>query len=196
MSEPCRWAPRAQVDNITVTIDCVWVSSKTLFTAGAKQSAVTFVITAGNCSLLINLWKHFSLARKHTCSSSFPVQVYTMVLRGHGNFLKLGCRRCFSYIIHWRNNVNPKQHGRVSPSSVYVKTENSSLIGRVFDLHTACAVDFVKRLCLNKRIEMNSSDVLRARSWDGFHKQITQVVHLWEREWSTSWETCLWNHGA
>lgn len=41
---------------------------------------------------------------------------------------------------------------------------------------------------------MNSSNVLWARSWDGFHKQITQVVHVWERERSFGWEACCCNH--
>lgn len=63
----------------------------------------------------------------------------------------------------------------------------------VSNLHTACALDFINWLSLNKR-GMNSSNVLRARSWDGFHKQITQVVHVWERRWSTGWEACCCNH--
>lgn len=73
---PCRVrapqvGPRAQVDNITVTIDCVWVSAKTLFIAAAKQSAASSMITAPSCSLQINLWKLFGLARIHTRSSFF-----------------------------------------------------------------------------------------------------------------------------
>lgn len=61
------------------------------------------------------------------------------------------------------------------------------------NLHTACAGDFINGLSLNKR-GMNSSNVLRARSWDGFHKQITQVVHVRGREGSYSSEACCCNH--
>lgn len=67
--------------------------------------------------------------------------------------------------------------------SIFTQTGNTTLIGQVFNVDTACAVDFINWLSLNKR-GMNSLNVLRARSWDGFHKQITQVVHVCEREWS------------
>lgn len=66
MSEPRRWAPRAQVDNITVTTDCVWVTSKTLFTAGAKQSALLCVITAGAAPYKLTRGNTLALHEMHT----------------------------------------------------------------------------------------------------------------------------------
>lgn len=112
-------------------------------------------------------------------------------------------KRFFLYVIHKRSDVNPKQWNKPLMSwwlcyrnkLPYVHIESIGLIGQVTvsNLHTACAVDFINWLSLNKR-GMNSSNVLRARSWDDFHKQITQVVHVWERELSAGWEACCCNH--
>lgn len=110
MSEPRRWAPRAQVDNITVTTDRVWVSWKTLFTAAAKQSAAaSYVITAQSCSLQINLWKLFGLAQKHTCSSFF---FFFLVLH---RFPLDACKRLFAHL----DFKNVSQKGECNPEQLF-----------------------------------------------------------------------------
>lgn len=116
---------------------------------------------------------------------------------------KFGILEILLYVFHQRNNVDSKQKktkqtlmslllcSRVELS--HIQIGNTTLIGQVFIVDTACAVDFINWLSLNKR-GMNSLNVLMARSWDGFHKQITQVVHVCEREWSAGWGACRCNH--
>lgn len=180
MSEPRRWAPRAQVDNITVTIDRVWVSWKTLFTAAAKQSAAaSHVITVRSCSLQINLWKLFGLASH----GNTPAPPFFCVCVFWVHTMFLGCtetssfasrfRKRLLHLIHQRSKYNPKQH------CLYLDWKQFTDWKGFWSTNCLCA-DFLKRLSLNKRIEKTSYDLLRAKREDGFNKEITLVVHLWQ----------------
>lgn len=189
MFQPCRWAPHAQVDNITVTIDGVWVNWKTLFTAAAKQCTITvetgpWKFSSGN-----------SLARTaHAMPAAYPPSSPTPKSKFTCRFLRsseydisrLGRflsesrviqRRSYVKSSHWNEFLRVVAFWELFPGTGSVL---SSPRPSVSHLRGACAVDIRNCPSVNKR-GMTSLNVLRARSEDDFHKQITQVVHVWEQ---------------